>query len=187
MEVTKLVKKDLKYECYIDDEPYIFDEEIILKYRLFAGKKLDRLLLDEINEANEIQKYYNKALAYQVKYAKSSREVINYLIDKGLSADVAYRIINSLVSKRLIDDERLAIGLAASMARNSNGYNMIRYKLKNKLFNDEIISIAINNLDEEDINIGKDKLLKKLEKQYSKHSDVIKSKKIKESLYRHGY
>lgn len=187
MIVTKLVKQEKKYECYIDDTAYLLDEEVILQYRLFVGKKLNSSDLDCIIISNERQKYLNMAISYQLKYAKSSKEVVNYLINKGLSLELSNDIIQELIDKKFFNDSLLCQRMSASLARNSNGKNMIKYKLKQHLFKDEDIYNAIDVLEEEDIKYGKEKLMAKLEKKYIKLSDSEKNKKYKEVLYRHGY
>ena len=61
-------------------------------------------------------------------------------------------------------------------------------KLKNKLFDDEVIDIAINQITIEDYNYGLEKIIDKANNKYSKlEDDYIRRNKIKEYLYRHGY
>ena len=65
---------------------------------------------------------------------------------------------------------------------------MIKMKLKNKLFDDEVIDIAINQITIEDYNYGLKKIIDKANNKYSKlEDDYIRRNKIKEYLYRHGY
>ena len=45
----------------------------------------------------------------------------------------------------------------------------------------------MQNLNADDISLGKEKLLKKAEKKFIKLSDFDKKRKIKEVFYRHGY
>ena len=54
------------------------DEETVLKFRLFNSKELDNF--DEIKKYDLFENYKNKAISYQVRYAKNSKEVISYLL-----------------------------------------------------------------------------------------------------------
>lgn len=188
MKITKLIKIDSsKYEVIIDDKAYEIDEDVIVQYRLLAGKEITAAELQVIINANNIQKFINKAINYQFRYGKSAKEVVNYLISKEVDSQIAYDIVYDLVNKNIFNDTLLANNLASSYARASNGKNVIRYKLKLKLFKDYDIEMALDSISKEDIELGRDKILKKAQRLYNKFPDNIKNQKIKEYLYRHGY
>ena len=97
-------------------------------------------------------------------------------------------IVEDLINKKILNDQIIANNVASSLARNSNGLLMIKMKLKNRQFDDNIIDIAINNITEEDYNLGLEKIIKKANNKYEKLNDnYLKKNKIKEYLYRHGY
>lgn len=186
MTTTQIKKVKDKYKITLGNESILVTEETVLKFRLFNSKELDNL--EEIKKYDLYESYKNKAIAYQVKYAKNSKEVINYLLDKGLDYNESKQIVDDLISKKILNDQMIANNLASSLARNSNGLLMIKMKLKNRQFDDNIIDIAINNISEEDYNHGLEKIVDKANNKYNKvEDDYIRRNKIKEYLYRHGY
>ena len=185
MTTTQIKKVKDKYKIILGDESILVTEETVLKFRLFNSKELDNL--DEIKKYDLFENYKNKAISYQVKYAKNSKELINYLLDKGLEYNDSKRIVEDLVAKKILNDQLIANNLASSLARNSNGLLMIKMKLKNKLFDDETIDTAISQISEDDYSKGYNKILEKANKKFSSFDEYIKKQKIKEYLYRHGY
>ena len=186
MTTTQIKKVKDKYKVTLGDESILVTEETVLKFRLFNSKELDNL--DEIKKYDLFENYKNKAISYQVRYAKNSKEVISYLLDKDLDYEEASLIVEDLINKKILNDQIIANNVASSLARNSNGLLMIKMKLKNRQFDDNIIDIAIDNISEDDYNIGLEKIIKKANNKYDKlNDDYLKKNKIKEYLYRHGY
>ncbi len=188
MIVQKLTpKSNGKYEVTIDSETYLFDEETVVKYRLVEGKELLNISIQDIQKMDQIEAMIHLASDYAIKYAKSANEVVAYLQKKGVSSYLAKKVVSELQQRKICQDEKLVLLLAASYARDSNGPMLIRLKLKRHLFSDDLIEEALTHLNAEDIELGKSKLLKKSLKQYEKLDDYQKKMKIKACFYRHGY
>lgn len=188
MKVNRLKKnKNGLYEILIENELLILDEETIIKYRLLEGKEISSQELSIIKLEDEINVLVNKSFDYAFRYKKSTNEVRRYLSSKDISAEIIDKVVNSLIERKLIDDYKLSKDIAASLARNSNGKLMIKEKLRQRLFNQSQIDDAIDNIDEQDYEDGKNKLIIKLERKYSKEEENIKKIKIKKQLYAHGY
>ena len=186
MTTTQIKKVKDKYKVTLGDESILVTEETVLKFRLFNSKELENL--DEIKKYDLFENYKNKAISYQFRYAKNSKEVISYLLDKDLDLEEATLIVEDLINKKILNNQLIANNVASSLARNSNGLLMIKMKLKNRQFDDNIIDIAIDNISEDDYNIGLEKIIKKANNKYDKlNDDYLKKNKIKEYLYRHGY
>ena len=186
MTTTQIKKVKDKYKITLGEETIIVSEETVLKFRLFNDKDLDNL--EEIKKYDLYEQYKSKAISYHLKYGKNSKEVLNYLLDKELEYDYASLIVNELIEKRIINDELICQNLAASLARNGNGPLMIKMKLKQKLFNDELINKSIDLISLDDYLFGFNKINDKAISKYSKLDDeFIKKYKVKEFLYRHGY
>ena len=186
MTTTQIKKVKDKYKVTLGDESILVTEETVLKFRLFNSKELDNL--DEIKKYDLFENYKNKAISYQFRYAKNSKEVISYLLDKDLDYEEASLIVEDLINKKILNDQIIANNVASSLARNSNGLLMIKMKLKNRQFDDNIIDLAIDNISEDDYNLGLEKIIKKANNKYDKlNDDYLKKNKIKEYLYRHGY
>ena len=179
--------KNGSYDVLIDNEILTVDEETVLKYRLFKNNEIDVKDFDLIRHDDFVYKISNKMLEYRLKYNKSINEIKRHFLSKEIDENIVCQAIELLISKKLINDQELALIISTSLARNSNGYYLIKEKLKQRLFNDNIINYALENLQIEDINYGKEKLVIKLEKKYLKEEDKIKKYKIKKQLYNHGY
>lgn len=186
MTTTQIKKVKDKYKITLGDESILITEETVLKYRLFNPKELENL--DEIKQFDLLETFKNKAISYQVRYNKNSKEVIDYLIDKGLDFYESKQIVDDLITKKLINDQIIANNCASGLARNSNGLLMIKMKLQNRKFDSVIIDNAISQISDEDYEYGFNKIIRKANDKYSKIEETyIRKNKIKEYLYRHGY
>lgn len=188
MKVTRLVRKtDASYEVFLDETPYILQEETILEYRLLEGREVDCATLSFILAEDELQKLSHKALGYALRYGKSEQEVVRYLEAAGALKEHALEVVSRLCKKKKIDEEKLACAIAGSLARNANGPRLIQQKLKTHLFKEASITTALDTLLEEDIAFGMNKLRTRLEKKYQFENDFVKQQKIKKAFYQHGY
>ncbi|MBR6071872.1 MAG: RecX family transcriptional regulator [Acholeplasmatales bacterium] len=184
--VSKIKNKN-NYNVIIDDKSYIFDEDTILEYKLFKDKEIEEIILDKALESSNIHLYYDKALKYSLKYAKGSKEVYQYLIEKGLDCDKSRKIVDKLVEKRIIDDSKIVEGIVYSLVKSYNGKKMIYEKLKQKKFDVSIINEALNNIDYDLYIEYLNKLYEKIKDKYNKFDDYIRKNKIKSYLYQRGY
>ena len=175
------------YDVLIDDEILTVDEEIVLKYRLFKNNEIDVKDFDLIRHDDFVHKISNKMLEYRLKYNKSINEIKRHFLSKEIDENIVCQAIELLISKKLINDQELALMICTSLARNSNGILLIKEKLKQRLFTTDVINYALENILVDDIDYGKEKLIIKLEKKYLKEEDKIKKYKIKKQLYNHGY
>lgn len=187
MIVTTIKKMDKGYEVCIDEKTYLLEEETILKYRLYSGKEVKEEEVELFIKDSGIEQIKKRALAYQMRYLKSSRETLEYLIRKEIDASLAHQAISSLVEQGLLRDEQLAGAMASSYARASNGPRMIRQKLILHQFSEDVIDMALKNISKDDIEEGKNKLLKKAQKKLEKYSDFEKRQKLRQIFYQHGY
>lgn len=187
MIVATIKKMDKGYEVCIDEKTYLLEEETILKYRLYSGKEVKEEEVELFIKDSGIEQIKKRALAYQMRYLKSSRETLEYLIRKEIDASLAHQAISSLVEQGLLRDDQLAGAMASSYARASNGPRMIRQKLILHRFSEDVIDIALKNISKDDIEEGKNKLLKKAQKKFEKYSDFEKRQKLRQIFYQHGY
>ncbi len=188
MKISNLKKiNNSIYEVEIENELYKLTEESVLKYRLFKGYEISKEDLDKCLKYNDFEIIKNKAYSYYLKYQKNSYEIINYLTERNIDINLAKEVVKCLVEENKIDEYMLALNFAGSLARNSNGIYLIKYKLKTRNFKEDIIDRAIDNINEDDINYGYEKLIKKLNDKFYKLNEYERKYKIKNSLYRHGY
>lgn len=187
--IVKSLKKDKKnYLVTIDDEDYLMDEEIIVKYRLVKGKELEDSLLDEILYENNLAIYYKKALNYSLKYNKNSAAIYDYLAKYELSNREIATIIDNLKKINVINDEKLILNAVDSLVRKGKGKLLIINKLYNLKYNEKLIDFAITKINYDDYFNALKKLYDKALDKYKDESDsYVKNMKIKRYLYQRGY
>ncbi len=188
MIVNSLEKEKKLYKVTIDNKDYLFDEEIIVKYRLVKGKELEDDLIDKIIYDNNLIIYYKKALDYSLKYNKNSAAIYDYLAKFDLKNNEIADIISKLKEIKIIDDEKLILNTLDTLVRKGNGKLLIINKLYNLKYNEKLIDFAITK-------INYDEYFKALKKLYDKAlikyqdelNDFVKESKIKRYLYQRGY
>ena len=187
MIVKNLKKNKKKYVVTIDNDDYTFNENIIVKYRLVKGKEIDNQTLKLAISENDYDSLYLKTEKYVITYRKSEREVVRYLKDKNCENQIIQKIISKLRDLNLIDDTNLVIDLCNSLVKKSNGKKMIEAKLIQKGFKEELIDMAIDNIDYDLYIKYLEKLYLKVKNKYNKYDDYIRINKIKSYLISRGY
>ena len=187
--IVKDLKKEKKnYLVIIDDKEYLFDEEIIIKYRLVKGKEIENNLIDKIIKENNIMLYYKKALNYCLKYNKNSAAIYDYLKKYELKNDEIAEIIDSLNKIKVLDDEKLILNTLDTLVRKGNGKLLIINKLYNLKYNEKLIDYAISKINYDDYFKALKRLYDKALIKYQVESnDYVKDIKIKKYLYQRGY
>lgn len=188
MIVKNLKKNKNKYVVTIDNTDYTFSENIIVKYRLVKGKEIDNQTLKSAISENDYDSLYLKAERYAINYRKSEKEIVRYLKNKECDNQTIQKIVSKLRSLKLIDDSSLVIDLANSLVKKYNGKKMIEAKLKEKGINDELIDMALDNIDYDLYINYLEKLYLKVKDKYNKFDDdYIRINKIKAYLISRGY
>ncbi|MBQ9900454.1 MAG: RecX family transcriptional regulator [Acholeplasmatales bacterium] len=188
MIVKNLKKNKNKYIVTIDNTDYTFSENIIVKYRLVKGKEIDNQTLKSAISENHYDSLYLKAERYAINYRKSEKEIVRYLKNKECDNQTIQKIVSKLRSLKLIDDSSLVIDLANSLVKKYNGKKMIEAKLKEKGINDELIDMALDNIDYDLYINYLEKLYLKVKDKYNKFDDdYIRINKIKAYLISRGY
>jgi len=182
-------KKDKKgYLVTIDNKDYIIDEEIVIKYRLVKNKELEDNLLNKILHDNNMIIYYKKALNYSLKYNKNSAAIYDYLNKFEINNRDIAEIIDNLIKIHVLDDEKLILNTLDILVRKGNGKLLIKEKLYNLKYREELITLALNKINYDDYFKALKKLYDKALIKYDKETDsYIKNMKIKKYLYQRGY
>ncbi|MBR4496610.1 MAG: RecX family transcriptional regulator [Acholeplasmatales bacterium] len=182
-------KKDKKgYLVTIDNKDYIIDEEIVIKYRLVKNKELEDNLLNKILHDNNMIIYYKKALNYSLKYNKNSAAIYDYLNKFEINNRDIAEIIDNLIKIHVLDDEKLILNTLDTLIRKGNGKLLIKEKLYNLKYREELINLALTRINYDDYFASLKKLYDKALIKYDKETDsYIKNMKIKKYLYQRGY
>ena len=187
-----MIVNDLKayknyYLVIIDNKEYKFSEDTIVNFRLVKGKELSKDTLKKALQSEDLNYFYNKALQYQIRYMKGRAEIFNYLISKGVSINNANIILNKLEDTKILDDKMVASSLTRSYIKGKNGILLIKEKLKDKGFKNEIIEEVLNEIDYDSYFDSLNNLYNKIKNKYDKFDDYIRVNKIKAYLLSRGY
>ncbi len=187
-----MIVNDLKayknyYLVIIDNKEYKFSEDTIVNFRLVKGKELSKDTLKKALQSEDLNYFYNKALQYQIRYMKGRAEIFNYLISKGVSINNANIILNKLEDTKILDDKMVASSLTRSYIKDKNGILLIKEKLKDKGFKNEIIEEVLNEIDYDSYFDSLNNLYNKIKNKYDKFDDYIRVNKIKAYLLSRGY
>lgn len=188
--IIKSIKKigSDKYQIILNDNVKITTyDEVLLKNNLLYKKELT---VDEINEINKANGYYNiysSLVKYINKKMRSEREINEYLSKYELSISDKENLIKSLKENGFIDDTRFTKAYISDRLYLSNDGP---HKIKNELLKHNIEEEQIDNelyaiKDEEFLN----KLLKLVNKKIksAKGSAYNIKQKIYYDMYNLGY
>lgn len=184
VEELKKLKRNNSYSVVIDGESYIFDEDVILEYKLLKGHEIDSSILAEAKKKNDIMEYYHKALDYSIKYGKGEGATLEYLVNKGLSLAEGKRIVRMLVDNKIINDRALLESQLDALVRHKYGRLYIKEKLRERKFSLELIDEALDKIDYEEYYNNMNILYNEALKKYKGDSYIINAKAKKHLLSR---
>ena len=183
VEELKKLKKN-NYSVVVEGKSYIFDEDVVLEYKLFKGHEIDSEVLNEAIKKNDIMEYYHKASAYSIKYAKGEGATIDYLVNKGLSLPESKRIVNKLVENKIINDKMLIETQMEGLVRKKYGRLYIREKLRERKFDYSLIDEELSSIDYSLYYENMNSLYKEALKKYKGDKFIVNAKAKKYLLSR---
>jgi regulatory protein len=133
--VTNVKKIDKnRYEIVIDDETsFTVHEDILLKYGLWQGKKLDASVMEAISAENHQHTAYLYALRYLATRPRTSSETARFLKQKAFPAHAIEQVIAKLREQGYINDQQFAKQWVDERIRlKPRGRRFIRYELLKK-------------------------------------------------------
>ena len=108
MLVTKILKSRRernKYEVFIDEQSaFRVSEAVVTKTGLYAGRRIDEKTVEEIVQADTFERAYQMAVNFISYRPRSSKEVIDRLVRKGFTQDLAHQITDRLREVKLLND-----------------------------------------------------------------------------------
>lgn len=177
-----------KYKVFFNNTDLTLYEDIILKYELLTRSDIDADLLDEIILENRNYEVYDVALSYIEVKMRNTRELYNYLINKGYDENIVNKTIDKISALGLLDSKSyISAFINDKVNLSSDG----PYKIKNALLD---LDFNENDIDDYLYKIDREVWSQKLDKLINKKKSVMKSKsyymfinKMKNDLYNMGY
>ncbi|WP_054655556.1 recombination regulator RecX [Lentilactobacillus kisonensis] len=190
--ITKIEaqKRKGRFNVYVDGK-YAFpiSEEVFIKFRIFKGMEVDKDLIKQIEQADDLSKLHSRALNYLAHNLRTVYEVRTKLAEISDDPDAIDQVIAQLADQRLVDDGKYAESYVRTVVREEkNGPDWIRQHLKDKHVNSDDIEAALDRYfpADEVIRIGVGVAQKQLK---SHHNDSAKMaiNKTKNLLMRRGF
>jgi len=111
--ITTQKKNKNRYNVFLEageKEEFGFgvDEAVLIEYMLRKGLELDEALIQELLEKDTLHKSYTQAIHFLSYRMRTKKEINDYLVKKETEPEHISRIMQKLISDRLIDDEQFA-------------------------------------------------------------------------------
>jgi regulatory protein len=180
-----------RWSVFLEDKfAFGLDEEILCKYGLKEGQKLEqkeieRIILSEIKkEAKELSL---KFLSYRMR---SEKEVRDKLKSKGFAKDIIDEIIGDLKRVNLLDDYEFASArIRDRLSNNPRGKALLKQELYKKGIKPEIIEKILKEHfagEAEELGLAK-RLLEKRKKRYESLEENVAKRRMSDFLLRKGF
>jgi len=144
-----IIKKRGFVEVTVDEDIIVFDDEIIMKYKIRVGDSFESIIWNNILKENNVIIYYNLAIK-KLKKMMTTHEIKVYLESKGASSSTILEVVKKLKSKKYLDDE-LYLKTYISIKKGIYGPKKISYELRQKGIPFEWIEQAVQHIDEDQI------------------------------------
>jgi regulatory protein len=148
--ITKLEyqkKNPDRVSVYLDGR-FAFGLPSIVAVHLTPGQFLSDVEIENLRDEGAVESAYNRALNYLSYRPRSRAEIDTYLQKRGMSEGQIEGIIERLERAGLLDDKAFAEFWVENRERfRPRGLSALRYELRGKGLNDEIIEQALASVD----------------------------------------
>lgn len=147
----KLQKKNKeRVNVYLDGR-YAFSLAAIEAAKLKRGQPLSDQEIEDLLGRDSFQKTYNQVLRFLSYRPRSEAEVRRYLRDKKVSPSIEAEVVERLTAAGLLDDQAFArYWVEKRESFNPRGLYALRHELRQKGLSEEIIALALEDVDEEE-------------------------------------
>tara|TARA_Y100000768_G_scaffold361444_1_gene319509 strand:+ start:53 stop:700 length:648 start_codon:yes stop_codon:yes gene_type:complete len=123
---------------------YEISKDVLILSSLKQGQDIEKSLLDDILEKQEYSNIKNTALSLLNYRMRSQKELYSKLMQKGYPSTNVISVINKLEKKGWINDHEFGLAFSKDQInRNSIGPISLKYKLKEYIDSDELISTIV--------------------------------------------
>ena len=152
--ITRIIEHPRKAGRYVVDvdgrQFAIITAEALAATKARIGVVVDHRLAAHLNEANELTAAYDRALNLLAFRARSARELQRRLVQKGVTAERADRVIEKLREAGLVDDADFARQLARSKMSVGASRRRVHQELFKRGVAREVADEAVERVVEED-------------------------------------
>ena len=137
-----------RVNVFIDDQ-FALPVTALVAATLRKGQYLSDADIERLKDTDELDKAYNHAIRFLGYRPRSQSEIERYLHDKEYSPEVVNHTVERLRNEQYLDDEAFAHFWLESRERfRPRGRQALRFELKQKGLDHEVIEMALADLDE---------------------------------------
>lgn len=151
-EITEITsqKKGDRLNIFLDGQfAFGVDYATAIKFGLKKGKALSEEDISAIDEEEGNTAAFNRGLKYAVKKTVSERQMLDYLERNGYSPEASSAAVAKLKSYGYVDDASYARAYIATYSK-ERGSKRIEFELKKAGLSSQVISEALENVDDSD-------------------------------------
>ncbi|HXV43842.1 MAG TPA: RecX family transcriptional regulator [Anaerolineae bacterium] len=143
-------KNKERVNVFIDDQ-FALAVTALVAVTLRKGQYLSDADIERLKDGDELDKAYNDAIRFLGYRPRSQSEIERYLHDKAYAAEVINHIVERLRNDQYLDDEAFARFWLENRERfRPRGRQALRFELKQKGLDHEVIETALADLDEDE-------------------------------------
>ncbi len=159
----------------VGDNEYVFHSDVIVKYDMSVGKDIDNKTLFQLLDESDYIICLNKSMEYISSKLKTTKQLKDYLYQKGYKTNTINRVIDKLNEYQVLNDNNFANAyIDANSARLSK--RNLQNKLAEKGIKKDVSSILLQDIND-------DEVCKKMADKFMKNKEY--SKPNIEKLIRH--
>ena len=126
---------------------YEISKDVLISSSLKQGQDIEKSFLDDILEKQEYSNTKNAALSLLNYRMRSQKELYSKLMQKGYPSTTVISVISKLEKKGWINDYEFGLAFSKDQInRNSIGPISLKYKLKEYIDSDELISVIVKSV-----------------------------------------
>ncbi|MBW7650883.1 recombination regulator RecX [Anoxybacillus sp. ST4] len=164
------------------------DQDVLIEYRMRKGMMLTAAQCEEMMKKDHEKQAYKLALRFLAYRMRSTKEVVDYLRNKGIGNEIMEQVIRKLQNERYIDDEQFAHAyVQTQMNTTMKGPYVIYRELIDKGIREDVILKALERYTEE-IQLHKAmKWIAKIDKQSKRRSHQEQRAHVTQLLHTKGF
>lgn len=185
----KTQKEKNRFNLFLDGKfAFGLDAETLFKEKLKVGQEIDSDRVDKLIKENELQVNLDRVFNFISYRPRSQKEVLDFLIKKGLGEQTKSAIIKKLEDLEMIDDLKFSRWwLEQRQTFRPEGKRLLQQELRAKGISREIIEQALNGQATKSESETARELLEKKAGRWQSLPPLEFKKKASEFLLRRGF
>lgn len=191
LKLTHLKDQDYEVAIQTPNEQVVLlpvHEELVLKFRLVAGKELDESQVTELNGKLDLGRAYQYALNLLSRKSYTTAQVYKKLEAREYETDIVQEVLKRLVDVGLLNDEQYTISYINHQAiMGKKGPNKIKQELLQKGIAERLINQYLNVYEEEEQVEHAIKIANQLVRTNRKYGPHFIKQKVSQHLMTKGF